>query len=143
VGRTTDKGEVTFDGGDEMLLMDAQGYPVRIVVADHAGTFNNYDSPLITFAAGYACPVVSRLTRVANPATFTAAYLGALAERLLEMQEEYRLKRRAFDTLFQYSKQGEKTFSWRWARVLARLDKTDVPALVQAIRTAIAAGGTT
>ncbi len=142
VGRTSDKGEVTFDGGDEMLLLDAQGAPQRIVVADHAGTFNDYESPLVAFAADYARPILSRVARVANPAGFTAAYLSALSERLLEMQEEYRLKRRAFDTLFQHSKQGEKTFSWRWAKALARLDKTDVSALVGRIRETIAAGGT-
>ena len=140
VGRSTDKGEVTFDGGDEMLLLDNQGMPQRIVVADHAGTFNDYESPLVKFAVDYARPVVTRASRVCNPVTFANAYLIALSERLLEMQEEYRLKRRAFDALFQYSKQGEKTFAWRWAKVLARLDKTDVPVLIGQIRQAIAAG---
>ena len=140
VGRTTDKSEVTFDSGDEMLLMDNQGMPQRIVVADHAGTFNDYESPLVKFAVGYARPVVIRATRVSNPNTFAEAYLTSLTERLLEMQEEYRLKRRAFDALFQHSKQGDKTFSCRWAKALARLDKTDVPALIDQIRKAIAAG---
>ena len=140
VGRSTDKGEVTFDGGDEMLLLDSQGMPQRIVVADHAGTFNDYESPLARFAADYARPVVTRASRVCGPATFADTYLTALSERLLEMQEEYRLKRRAFDALFQYSKQGEKTFAWRWAKVLARLDKTDVPVLIGQIRQAINAG---
>ena len=131
---------MTFDSGDEMLLMDNQGMPQRIVVADHAGTFNDYESPLVKFAVGYARPVVIRATRVSNPNTFAEAYLTSLTERLLEMQEEYRLKRRAFDALFQHSKQGDKTFSCRWAKALARLDKTDVPALIDQIRKAIAAG---
>ena len=139
VGRITDTGEVTFDGGDEMLLMDSQGLPQRVVVADHAGTFNDYESPLVTFASGYARPVVIRAARVCDLTAFADVYLNALSDRLLEMQDEYRLKRRAFDALFQYSKQGEKTFAWRWAKALARLDKTDVPALIGQIRKAIAA----
>lgn len=139
VGRTTDKSEVTFDGGDEMLLMDEQGLPQKIVVADHAGTFNNYESPLVTFAAGYARPVVTRAHKVPNAVTFADSYLSALAEKLTDMQEDYRQKRRAFDTLFQQSKQGEKTFSWRWAQALVRLEKTDVPALIDQIRKAITA----
>jgi len=139
VGRTTEKGEVTFDGGDEMLLLDAEGSPQRIVVADHAGTFNDYTSPLATFAAGYARPVVARCARVPNPAAFAGAYLDALSERLTEMQEEYRLKRRAFDSLFQYSKQGDKTFACRWAMALARLEASDVPALISEIGKAVAA----
>jgi hypothetical protein len=139
VGRTTTEGEVIFDSGDEMLLMDEQGLPQRLVVADHAGTFNDYASPLARFAACYARPVLSRAKRLQNPITFAAAYLEALSERLVEMQDEYREKRRAFDTLFQHSKQGERTFAWRWANVLARLDRTDVTDLADRIRDAIAA----
>ena len=140
VGRTTDKGVVTFDGGDEMLLTDEQGAPQKIVVADHAGTFNEYESPLVKFAQGYANPVVARAAKVPNAGAFAETYLSALADRLTEMQKDYREKRRAFDALFQQSKQGEKTFSWRWAKVLARLDATDIPALIEQIRQAIAAG---
>lgn len=143
VGRTTTAGEVIFDGGDEMLLLDEDGMPLRIVVADHAGTFNDYERPLDCFAAAYARPVLSRADKVSDPAAFAAAYLSAFSERLTEMQDEYCLKRRAFDTLFQHSKQGEKTFSWRWAKVLARLEKTNVAALTDKIRAAIAAGAKT
>ncbi len=139
VGRTTVEGQVIFDSGDEMLLLDDSGLPQHLVVADHAGTFNDYESPLARFAADYARPVVSRARRLANPIAFAAAYLTSFAERLTEMQDEYRAKRRAFDSLFLCSKQGEKTFSWRWAKVLARLDQTDVTALTDRIRDAIAA----
>lgn len=138
VGRTTTSGTVIFDSGDEMLLLDEKGLPQRIVVADHAGTFNDYASPLERFAADYARPVLSRAQNVQNLAAFASAYLAAFSERLTEMQEEYRLKRRAFDTLFQHSKQGERTFSWRWAKALARLDKTNVAALIEKVRAAIA-----
>lgn len=141
VGRTTEKGEVTFDSGDEMLLMDdGTGLPGRIVVADHAGTFNDYESPLVKFAADYARPVLSRVGRISNPMAFAATYIHAFTERLQEMQAEYRQKRRAFDTLFQNSKQGEKTLSWRWVKVLARLESTDPYALADGINRAVAAG---
>jgi len=140
VGRTTDKGEVTFDSGDEMLLMDDTGLPDRIVVADHAGTFNDYESPLVKFTADYARPVLSRAERLSNPMAFAAAYVNAFIERMQEMQNEYRQKRRAFDTLFQNSKQGEKTFSWRWGKVLARLESTDPYMLADGINRTIIAG---
>lgn len=139
VGRTTTDGAVIFDSGDEMLLLDEHGLPQTIVVADHAGTFNDYESPLSRFAADYALPVLSRAKKLRHPIAFAAAYLESFAERLVEMQDEYRQKRRAFDTLFQHSKQGERTFAWRWAKVLARLDQTDVTALTDRIRDAIAA----
>ena len=60
-----------------------------------------------------------------------------MGRRLGRMQAEYRRERRAFDTLFQHGKQGEGTLPWRWAKALARLDRTDVPALMQRLREAI------
>lgn len=137
VGRMTQESEVTFDRGDEMLLMDEVGQPQRIVVADHAGTFADYEKKLETFAAAYARPVISRARFVANPQSFADTYVKALADRLRGMQAEYRQSRRAFDTLFKHSKQGEKTFSYRWAKVLARMENTDAAAVGQLIRTCI------
>jgi hypothetical protein len=139
VGRTSQEGKVTFDGGDEMLLMDEIGNPQRIVVADHAGTFTEYEKPLESYAAAYALPATSRLELVSQPEAFAETYVTSLAERLRDMQAEYRQKRRAFDMLFKHSKQGEKTFAYRWAKVLARLDTTDVDALAQRIRECVAA----
>lgn len=139
VGRTTlDEGDVIFDTGDEMLILDAAGYPERLVVADHAGTFNEYDRPLESFAAAYALPAKSRLDKVADPAAFATAYVEALTGRLLEMQTEYHRQRRAFDVLFQQSRQGERTFPWRWAKVLARMDSTDVEVLGRRLRECLA-----
>jgi hypothetical protein len=137
VGRTTDEGKMIFDDGDEVLILDADGHPQRLVVADHAGTFNEYDRPLGTYAEAYAQPAVSRLRLVADPEAFAEAYVAALCQRLAAMQVEYRRQRRAFDTLFVHSKQGQGTFSWRWARALARLERTDVEALAQRLRDAI------
>ena len=141
VGRTTLDGDVIFDNGDEMLILNAKGHPQRLVVADHAGTFSEYEHPLETYAEEYARPASSRTHLVANPAAFADAYVKALADRLSQMQNEYRHQRRAFDTLFKHSKQGEKTFSCRWAKVLARLETTDVEALAQRIREAIPVSG--
>ena len=141
IGRTSDQGEVTFDSGDEMLLLDEQGVPQKIVVADHAGTFNDYESPLDKFAGDYARPVLSRVNKVPNADAFADAYLAAFLEKLTAIQDDYREKRRAFDTLFQHSKQGEKTFAWRWAKALARLEKTDAAALTERIRQTILAKG--
>jgi len=134
VGRTDDKGNVTFDSGDEMILMDADGVPQRIVVADHAGTFSDVKRPLDQFAAGYASPAVSRVKRVPDPAAFIEAYLDAFSKRLCEMKAECRLRRHAFDALFQDSKHGPETFPDRWNKALDRLENTDVPALIRMIR---------
>lgn len=120
-----------------MLQMDEQGVPLKIVIADHTGTFNDYENPLDKFIEDYARPVLSRAKKVSDAAAFADAYLNAFLEKMTSMQQEYREKRRAFDTFFQHSKQGEKTFAWRWAKVLARLDKTNAAALTDKIRQTI------
>jgi hypothetical protein len=132
VGRTTLNGkDVIFDTGDEMLITNEDGLPVDIVVADHAGTFNEFKRPLTDFAEAYAKPAACRLTLVPDPDAFADAYVSSLGARLREMQNHYRRNQREFDTLFKHSKQGEGTFSWRWARVLARMNDTDVGSLEQ------------
>ena len=137
VGRTDGKGNVTFDSGDEMILTDAQGNPQRIVVADHAGTFNDVESPLINFAKGYAAPVLSRLKRLSDPTAFRNAYLDAFEHSLQGMKVECRLKRHAFNSLFKGGREGPGTFYDRWNKALDRLEKTDISAFISALRNVI------
>jgi hypothetical protein len=137
VGRTTLDGQVIFDDGDEILILDDAGMPLRIISADHAGTFTDCESDLSRFVAEYTRPVTTRTKLVADPAAFADAYVGGFAENLLRIQEEYSRQRRAFDTLFKHSKQGEKTFAWRWGKVLERLDRTNPAVLAQQIRSFI------
>ncbi len=137
VGRTDGKGNVTFDSGDEMILTDAQGTPQRIVVADHAGTFNDVNRPLTDFAAGYASPALSRAKWLLAPDAFVTTYLDALAKRLHEMKTECRLRRHAFEVLFQGGRQGPETFTDRWNKALERLEKTDIEELIREIRAQI------
>ena len=137
VGRTDGKGNVTFDSGDEMILTDTHGNPQRIVVADHAGTFNDVNRPLTDFAAGYASPVVSRVKRLPDPRAFGDAYVDALAKRLHEMKAECLLRRHAFEVLFQGGRQGPETFRDRWNKALERLENADIEELIRVIRSAI------
>ena len=135
VGRMDKKNNcVIFDGGDEMLLSDSKGHPQRLVVADHAGTFYEYTSPLVTFAKAYAKPVIDRLQKVADPDKFTQIYLDAIKQRLLALQEECKMQQNAFKVRFQHSKQGAGTFPDRWDKALKRLQATDVASLVERIR---------
>ena len=60
VGRCDLSGNVLFDDGDEVVVEDAQGMPVDIVVADQTGTFVDYIRDLKDMAAVYARPVNRR-----------------------------------------------------------------------------------
>jgi hypothetical protein len=135
VGRCDLGGNVLFDDGDEVVIENAQGVPVEIVVADQTGTFADYLSDLRDNAADYAQPVNRRVGCVGSPERFAEAYLQAFAERFAGIQQEYRKRHRAFETLFVHRPRDEGgSFAYRWEQVLQRLGRTDPVELTEQIR---------
>ncbi len=135
VGRVDLVGKVIFDDGDEVMVEDPDGMPMGIVVADHTGTFNDYRTDLANFAATYAGPVNRRIHHVANPKAFSQVYVDAFEERFVAIQNEYRKRQRAFDTLFKHRPRHEGgSFAYRWEQVLARLNRTDAKEVAELIR---------
>jgi len=83
----------------------------------------------------YALPVTRRKSFLPDAAAFARAYLAAFEERLRRIQEDYRQRRKAFDSLFLHLHAREPgSFAYRWKRVLARLDETDPAALAELVR---------
>ncbi len=136
VGRCDgEEGRVLFDDGDEVVLENEQGLPTRIVVADQTGTFADYRRELQAVAAEYAEPVNRRARHLADPRMFAGVYLEAFVERFASIQEEYRHRKRAFDTLFRHRTRDEAgSFAFRWEKVLQRLNRTDPRELAELIR---------
>ena len=140
VGRmTTDNQEAVFDQGDEILRLDESGLPCEILVADCAGTFVDYESPLTAFAKAYAQPVLSRLEKIPaqDHAAFAQAYLASMERQLLQIQEKCRSRRKGLLSFFSDRKGGPLSFVFRWKHVIDRLAHTDVPNVVATIRKAI------
>jgi hypothetical protein len=135
VGRCDVLGIPLFDDGDEVMTIDESGIPSDVIVADHTGAFNDYASPLMEFAPSYALPVRRRADFLLDVEGFTDAFLGALEERLRRIQEDYRRRRKAFDTLFAHLPDQEQgSFAYRWKRVLSRLEESDPAELCSLIR---------
>ena len=138
VGRALELGtQPVFDDGDEVVSDGTDGLPIEILLGDHSGAFGEYQLPLATekFVLHYARPVNSRAKLLPNGHAFAQAYLEAFRRQFLHIQSDYRLRRRAFDTLFKHCKYDPAgSFAYRWEKVLRRLDQTDGEALVQAIR---------
>lgn len=135
VGRCGLQGRVIFDDGDEIVVENESGLPVEIVVADHTGTFADYQTDLETFAAEYAAPVVRRLRHVCDAEEFAALYVEAFASRFARIQLEYRKRKRAFDRLFKHRLWDEAgSFAYRWLCVLDRLQRASPESLIQQIR---------
>jgi hypothetical protein len=134
VGRSNLRGKVLFDDGDEVLIEDEAGLPADLIVADLTGTFNNYRHELQTFAAVYATAVNVRVPFLDDPKRFAELYLETFVERFLSIQEEYRRRKRAFDTLFKHRRRDPGgSFAFRWEQVLERLNRADAQELARII----------
>jgi hypothetical protein len=135
VGRCDSDGRVLFDDGDEVALENDQGMPTRLIVSDPTGCFADYQGDFEKVLAQYAEPVNRRMKQLPDPRMFAGVYLDAFVERFADIQEEYRHRRRAFDTLFGHRKRDEAgSFAYRWERVLQRLDDADPRQLADLIR---------
>jgi hypothetical protein len=135
VGRCDQHGKVLFDDGDEVILENGSSLPDELIVADPTGTFHSFDLELTSTAPAYAEPVNRRRDVVSVPVEFAQVYLDAFRSRFCRIQNDYRRRRRAFDTLFKYRKWDPNgSFAYRWEQILARLDRTDANALTEVIR---------
>jgi len=135
VGRCDSEGHVLFDDGDEVVLENEQGMPAEIIVADQTGTFADYRRELQEVAAQYAEPINRRADHVSDPRRFAGLYLDAFVERFSSIQQEYRRRKRAFDTLFKHRTRDEAgSFAYRWEKVLERLSRADPRELADLIR---------
>jgi hypothetical protein len=135
VGRCDIMGIPLFDDGDEVMLLDSRGMPADIIVTDHTGTFNDYASPLAEFTPKYALPVTRRAGFLVEQGKVAEAYMDAFDKRFHRFQDDYRRRRKAFDSLFAHLPGQEPgSFAYRWRRALSRLDETDPKELVGLIR---------
>lgn len=136
VGRSMNEGtRPVFDDGDEVIREDDDGLPYQLLVCDHTGAFGDYKAPLETFASHYSMPVNKRERVLANPVEFAETYLAALREQFIHIRDDYRKRRRAFDTLFKHCKYDPAgSLAVRWEFVLKRLDQANIENLVQKIR---------
>lgn len=126
---------VLFDDGDEIVVEDDNGIPSYIIIGDPTGSFGNYLSPLENFVESYAKPIIKRWNYLPEPLDFMEAYLDGFIYEFSEIQNEYRERRRAFDTLFKHRKRHEGgSLAYRWECVLQRLDNTNPMDIANLIR---------
>ena len=134
VGRSNLRGKVLFDDGDEVLIQDEAELPADLIVADLTGTFNNYRQELQSFAAAYATAVNDRVPYLDDAKRFAELYIETFVERFLSIQQEYRKRKRAFDTLFKHRRRDPGgSFAFRWESVLERLNRADAQELARII----------
>ncbi|HUB24226.1 MAG TPA: hypothetical protein VL992_02275 [Tepidisphaeraceae bacterium] len=135
VGRSDTRNVVIFDDSDEVVVEDVHGMPASIIVSDHTGTFGNFRDDLVKMAPSYARPVNNRAKYLPSPQVFAQCYVEAFLRRFKQIQEEYRVRRRAFEGLFKHrpvDPAGNQAY--RWLMVLRRLDQSNAKELANCIR---------
>jgi len=128
--RSSETGELLFDGNYEVLQISPEGIPEGLRVTDHAGSFVEYERPYEDYVADYAGALLARRDFVPDYAAFVTAYVDALVAKVAVIQAAYRERRSAFDGLFKdrpFDTNGSGAY--RWSRALARLDHADPDAL--------------
>ena len=136
--RSSQTREMLFDMNYEVLCLGDDGLPAEVRITDHAGSFTDYESPLDALAPDYAAAVVRRRDFVADFEAFSKAYVDGFRRRLAEIQDAYRSRRKAFDSLFAdrpYDTNGSGAY--RWACALRRLDACDPDRVAAALASAI------
>jgi len=135
VGRCGDDGHVFFDDGDEVIVEDKDAFPSELIVTHHTGSFADYRADLTRSAPEYADPVNKRAAFLPDHKAFVETYLASFIRSFQHVQEEYRLRPRAFDTLFRHRPRDPGgSFAFRWECVLKRLATADAAALAECIR---------
>jgi hypothetical protein len=119
VGRCDLQGNVVFDDGDELVIEDAAGLPVNIIVADPTGTFNDYRRDLRDLAPAYAGAINRRADYLPDAGGFAEIFGAAFVARFEQIQHDYCKRRRAFDTLFKHIEREDRgSFALRYERVI-------------------------
>jgi hypothetical protein len=123
------EGEVLFDDGDEVVLLDAGGMPVDLVVSDITSAFNDVEIPLAEFAGDFALPVTSRAAVVPDIEAFKQCYIGEFSRRFAGIRNDYLRDKDRYLAMFADA-DSDAGFHEKWTRSLARLEAARVDELV-------------
>lgn len=130
--------ELLFDKQYEVVQLGQDDMPTEVRVTDHAGSFCNYEHPIIAYIAQYANFCRHRAKIVAEYPLFVEAYVEGFKRKLTMVKNSYVNRRSAFDNLFQdrpYDTNGSGAY--RWACVLKRLEECNVQETVDTLKAAI------
>lgn len=131
--------ELLFDRNYEVVQLGKDGMPEEVKVTDHAGTFVNYEHPLVSYIAQYANFARKRAKYVTDYGSFVQAYVDGFRKKLTQMQNAYRARKSVFENLFKhrpYDTAGSGAY--RWECILKRLDECNIGEVVDTLQAAIA-----
>lgn len=138
VGRSTE-GNVRpiFDDGDEVLQLDENGMPQRIIVSEQPGTFVFYEGGLEEQIASYAVPIIKRASFFDDYKRVGEAYVDGFLKNFRKIQGMAEQYRNTFDDLPDHN---DGSMFKKWHSVLDRLRDANPDALAEALFRAIEMG---
>lgn len=136
--RSSETKELMFDKLYETVVLDDKGLPKEVKIADHAGTFVNYEHPLIAYVPQYANFARRRKQLVLNYPDFVEAYVEGFRKRLIQVKNAYSARTAVFENLLKgrpYDTNGSGAY--RWACILKRIAEYDPEACADTLKAAI------
>lgn len=140
LGRASHRtGELFFDDGDEVIQLDEEKLPARLVISETTGSFTDSITPLMALLpqcvkhlAAHLEKARRRRVRVADLKTAAEAFVAGLTGELERMQARLNDQTAGLRSLFNGSTDEPGSVRARWESMLNRLATTDVAALREA-----------
>ncbi|MDT8389521.1 MAG: hypothetical protein RRC34_03325 [Lentisphaeria bacterium] len=140
IGRADGLGNVRFDDGDEIVVLDNTERPEKVVVADCPGSFFAYKEPLTVQIPEYR-EVLDRMTAKSREGGIPEAELAEIETNFLtgfergyrELRNHYLVNKERLDSMFTQNREQDGHFHCRWHAILKRLEATTPEALVEAL----------
>ncbi len=141
VGRASPlTGHVFFDDGDEVIQLDENGYPDRVILADTTGSFTDWISPMHTMVPHCLWHVAGHLDRARAKgvgreklAEAVDNFTSSLGSEIGRLQEILREKSSSLAALFSERSLEPGGIRRRWEGVLDRLEHTSIGELLQVV----------
>lgn len=140
IGRADGLGDVRFDDGDEIVVLDNKERPAKVVVADCPGSFFAYKEPLTAQIPEYR-EVVDRMVENSREGGIPEPELEEIEGNFLthfergyrELRDHYLENKQRLDAMFTRHRDKEGHFHCRWHAVLKRLEETTPESIVEAL----------
>lgn len=140
IGRADGLGDVRFDDGDEIVVLDNKERPERVIVADCPGSFFAYKEPLAAQIPEYR-EVLDRMIAKSREGGIPEVELEKIERNFLtsfekgyrELRNHYLGKKEILDAMFTKNKDQEGHFHCRWHAILKRLEDTPPEDIVQTL----------
>jgi hypothetical protein len=132
VGRCLEEGGITFDDGDEIVVLDSQSMPWEIMIADPTGAFTDFKTPLADIVGLYGDLIRKKFATLPFANKLYDEFIHSFREALTHVFEECWNRQKSLMELFQHRRPDSAgNFAYRWIQCINRLLATDPQQIIQ------------